>query len=126
MTERTFWRRLHARWAARRPPVVSVLRLDGVIGGGGRFQRGLNLDGLAEVDAAFAGARVRAVALAINSPARAGAGGVDPPAVGQFVARKEVPIYAFCEDVAASGGYCWPARHRKSTPRTPRWWGRLG
>ena len=48
MTERTFWRRLHARWAARRPPVVSVLRLDGVIGGGGRFQRGLNLDGLAD------------------------------------------------------------------------------
>ena len=107
MTERTFWRRLHARWAARRPPVVSVLRLDGVIGGGGRFQRGLNLDGLAdEIDAAFAGARVRAVALAINSP---GGAPVQAELIRQRLVslsrEKEVPIYAFCEDVAASGGY---------------------
>ena len=107
MTERTFWRRLHARWAARRPPVVSVLRLDGVIGGGGRFQRGLNLDGLAdEIDAAFAGARVRAVALAINSP---GGAPVQAELIRQRLVslsrEKDVPIYAFCEDVAASGGY---------------------
>ena len=128
MTEQTFWRRLGAGWAARRPPIVSVLRLDGVIGGGGRFQRGLTLDALAdEIDAAFAGRRVRAVALAINSP---GGAPVQAELIRQRLVslsrEKEVPIYAFCEDVAPPAVTGWPARHRKSTPRTPRWWGRLG
>lgn len=91
----------------RPEPVVGVLRLSGPIGGGGRFSRGLDDARLAEmIERAFSIRRVKAVALAINSP-----GG--SPAQSSLIARrirdyateKEVPVVAFCEDVAASGGY---------------------
>ncbi|MEO1328565.1 MAG: S49 family peptidase [Pseudomonadota bacterium] len=86
---------------------VSVIRLSGVIGGGGRFGRGLEDAGVAElVERAFAPSRLAAVAIALNSP-----GG--SPAQSSLIARrlrdaaddKGVPLLAFCEDVAASGGY---------------------
>jgi signal peptide peptidase SppA len=91
-----------------RPPVVSVVRLSGVIGvGGGPFGRALSLAGLAGVlERAFHAKRLAAVALAINSP-----GG--SPVQSALIARrirdladeKKVPVLAFCEDAAASGGY---------------------
>ncbi|MEM8751665.1 MAG: S49 family peptidase [Pseudomonadota bacterium] len=87
-------------------PVVSVLRLNGAIGGVG-FGRGLSDAGLAPlVERAFALKRLVGVALAINSP------GGSPTQSALIAARirrlaeeKEVPVFAFCEDVAASGGY---------------------
>ena len=89
------------------PPVVAVLRLSGVIGGMGSWSRGLSLASLAgPVEAAFKVSRLEAVALAINSP-----GG--SPAQSALIAKrirdlakeKDVPVFAFAEDVAASGGY---------------------
>ena len=89
------------------PPVVGVLRLGGVIGGFGPFRSGLTLSGLAPaIERAFKLPRLQAVALAVNSP-----GG--SPTQSDLIARrirdlareKEVPVLAFCEDVAASGGY---------------------
>jgi len=89
------------------PPVVSVLRLAGVIGGLGRFRRGLSLGSQAQlIDRAFKMPRLSAVALAVNSP---GGSPVQSALIADRIralaAEKEVPVIAFCEDVAASGGY---------------------
>ncbi len=91
----------------RRVPVVSVLRLAGVIGDHGPLQRGLSLRRITrQLDAAFAGRRTRAVALLINSP---GGSPVQSDLIQQRIRNlareKEKPVFAFCEDVAASGGY---------------------
>jgi signal peptide peptidase SppA len=89
------------------PPVVNVLRLAGVIGGLGRFRRGLNLASQAQlIERAFKTPRLSAVALEINSP---GGSPVQSALIGDRIRalaeEKEVPVIAFAEDVAASGGY---------------------
>ena len=90
-----------------RPNTVAVLRLTGVIGRLGPMRSGLTLAGLERaIDRAFAIRDVRGVALVINSP-----GG--SPAQTALIARrirqnaeeKGVPVFAFVEDLAASGGY---------------------
>jgi len=88
------------------PPLVSVVRLSGVIGAGG-LRGGLTLASLAPViERAFAPARQKAVAFLINSP---GGSPVQSSLIAgrirQLAAEKKVPVFAFCEDVAASGGY---------------------
>ncbi|MEX2519436.1 MAG: S49 family peptidase [Paracoccaceae bacterium] len=90
----------------KRPPVVSVLRLNGAIGGGG-FGRGLTDAALAPlVERAFAPKKLAAVALSINSP---GGSPVQSALIAARIRRladeKSIPVIAFCEDVAASGGY---------------------
>ena len=91
-----------------RPPVVSVLRLSGVIGRLGPLRgAGLNLEGLERLIArAFAQRGVKAVALAVNSP---GGSPVQSALIAkrirQLADEKNIPVFAFAEDVAASGGY---------------------
>lgn len=89
------------------PPVVGVLRLSGVIGGIGVLRSGMTLAALEPaIERAFKLPRLEAVALSVNSP-----GG--SPVQSDLIARrirdlaeeKGVPVFAFCEDVAASGGY---------------------
>ena len=85
-------------------PVVSVLRLNGVIASGGR---GLNDAGMAaSIERAFAKGKPAAVALSINSP---GGSPVQSSLIAARIRRlaeeKEIPVIAFVEDVAASGGY---------------------
>ncbi len=101
-------RRLPLGRFGNRPPVVSVLRLSGVIGRLGPVRgAGLSLDGLERMIArAFAQRGLAAVALAVNSP------GGSPVQSALIAGRiraladeKKVPVYAFAEDVAASGGY---------------------
>ncbi len=88
------------------PPVVAVLRFDGVIAP--RQWRGaVSLAGhAAALDKAFATKRLSAVALAINSP---GGSPVQSALlyrrIRQLAEEKRVPVFAFAEDVAASGGY---------------------
>ena len=87
-----------------RRPAVSVLRLQGAIGVGGA--RSLTDAGLAPlIEAAFRG-RPAAVALQINSP---GGSPVQSSLIASRIRRlseeKRVPVIAFVEDVAASGGY---------------------
>ncbi len=92
------------------PPVVAVLRLAGVIadGGGGPFRGpSLNHLGMAgAIERAFSVKKVKAVALEINSP---GGSPVQSALIAGHIRRlaeeKKIPVYAFCEDVAASGGY---------------------
>lgn len=88
-------------------PVVAVVRLAGVIGQVGPLRAGLSLTRLAPViERAFALPGVKAVALAINSP---GGSAVQSSLIArrirQLATEKNVPVVAFAEDVAASGGY---------------------
>jgi len=89
-------------------PRVAVVRLEGVIGGGGpSFSSRLTLITVADrLEAAFKRRGISAVALAINSP------GGSPVQSAQITRRiralaaeHKVPVFAFAEDVAASGGY---------------------
>jgi signal peptide peptidase SppA len=89
------------------PPVVAVLRLSGIIGQLGPLRTGLTLGGLAEaIERAFSLRRLRAVALAVNSP---GGSAVQSALICRRIRalaeENEVPVFAFAEDVAGSGGY---------------------
>lgn len=89
-----------------RPPTVSVLRLSGPIGSGG-FGRSLDIARIGGlIERAFKPPRLAAVALEINSP---GGAPVQSALIADRIRRladkKHVPVFAFCEDVAASGGY---------------------
>ena len=89
------------------PPVVAVLRLGGVIGGPGPWRSGLSLAALEPViERAFKLPRLEAVALSVNSPGGSAAqSDLICRRIRDMAEEKEVPILAFCEDVAASGGY---------------------
>ena len=87
--------------------VVPVVRLSGVIASSSQMRRGLSLEAVEpQLKKAFAIRGAKAVALIINSP---GGSPVQSALIGKRVrdlARKaNVPVLAFCEDVAASGGY---------------------
>lgn len=86
-------------------PTVAVIRLAGVIGGQGRGV--LNDTTLAPViEKAFSKGKPVAVALEVNSP---GGSPVQSSLIGARIRRlaeeKNIPVVAFVEDVAASGGY---------------------
>ncbi len=95
------------RWK-NRPPVVAAVALSGVIAPtAGPGRQTLNLAQLDEVIAdAFELKRLKAVALLINSP---GGSPVQSALLHDRIRalskEKDIPIFAFCEDVAASGGY---------------------
>ncbi len=86
-------------------PTVAVVRLQGIIASGARGT--LNDQALAPIlEKAFARGKPDAVALEINSP---GGSPVQSSLIGgrirRLAAEKEIPVFAFVEDVAASGGY---------------------
>src|SRR5881394_1597576 len=87
--------------------VVPVVRLSGVIGAVTPLRPGMTLGSVAKMlERAFATRNAKAVALVINSP-----GGSPVQSrqiylrIRQLAAEKKVPVLAFVEDVAASGGY---------------------
>lgn len=89
----------------KNPPLVAVVRLSGAIGMAGRAS--MTDATLAPVlERAFRRGKPDAVALAINSP---GGSPVQSSLIGARIRRlseeTHVPVYAFVEDVAASGGY---------------------
>src|SRR5579864_4910926 len=88
------------------PPVVAVVRFDGVIGPGQRRNAVSLLSHAAALDRAFSLRHLSAVAIAINSP---GGSPVQSALlhrrIRQLAEEKGVPVFAFAEDVAASGGY---------------------
>ena len=88
-------------------PVVPVVRLQGVIGLSAPLRTNLALASVARpLERAFATPNARAVALIINSP-----GGSPVQShliyrrIRDLAAEKKLPVIAFAEDVAASGGY---------------------
>ncbi|MGN6459989.1 MAG: S49 family peptidase, partial [Pseudolabrys sp.] len=95
-----------ARWR-RDGAVVPVVRLQGVIGFATPLRPGMTLASVSRsLDRAFAVKGAKAVALSINSP-----GGSPAQShlicrrIRQLAAEKNLPVIAFIEDVAASGGY---------------------
>ena len=91
----------------KKVPIVHVLRLEGAIASG-RSMRGGQLN-LASLDAPLKKAfkkGISAVALDINCP---GGSPVQSALIADRIralaAKNKIPVYAFCEDVAASGGY---------------------
>ena len=88
-------------------PRVSVLRLSGVIADTGPGRGGISHNRYAKfIDEAFDEFDLQAVLLIINSP---GGSPAQSALIGDHIRRlseeKDVPVYAFVEDVAASGGY---------------------
>ncbi|MEK9849472.1 MAG: S49 family peptidase [Candidatus Puniceispirillum sp.] len=100
MRKLMFWRRLR--------PIVPVVRLSGVISSGSSLgRRGLSLESVEpQLKKAFSVKQAKAVALIINSP---GGSPVQSSLIGQRIrdlaSQNDLPVLAFCEDVAASGGY---------------------
>ena len=87
-----------------KPPLVNVIRLSGSIGTG---SRGLSDASLAPlIERAFSRGKPVAVALQINSP---GGSPVQSSLIAARIRRlgdeKNIPVHAFVEDMAASGGY---------------------
>ena len=105
---RSVLRRFSLGRLGNRAPVISVLRLSGVIGRLGPLRgAGLNLEGTERlIDRAFSQRGLKAVALAVNSP---GGSPVQSALIAkrirQLADENKVPVFAFAEDVAASGGY---------------------
>lgn len=95
-----FWR--------RDKTVIPVVRLSGVIAASGSpLRRGLSLETVEPLlKKAFTMGRAKAVVLIINSP---GGSPVQSALIGarirQLADKHQLPVLAFCEDVAASGGY---------------------
>ncbi len=91
-------------------PIVPVVRIQGAImaGGGSPLRRGpVNLESLEEpLEHAFTLRGAKAVALLINSP---GGSPVQSSLIGKRIrdlaTENSLPVIAFVEDVAASGGY---------------------
>jgi signal peptide peptidase SppA len=84
------------------PPVVAVVRLSGVIGRMGPWRGGLS----PALDRAFRLWNLKAVALAVNSPGGSPVqSALITGRIRALASENEVPVIAFAEDVAASGGY---------------------
>lgn len=97
---------LPKRWTES-GPLVPVLRLGGPIGVVTPLRPGLTLASAAPaIERAFSMKRAQAVALQINSP---GGSAVQSTLIYKRIRalaeEKALPVYVFCEDVAASGGY---------------------
>ena len=89
----------------RRAPRVNLLRLEGVIASGGRGR--LSDQAVAPlIERAFRHGKPQAVAIVINSP---GGSPVQSALIAARIRRLsdtlDVPVHAFVEDAAASGGY---------------------
>jgi signal peptide peptidase SppA len=106
------------KWTAKLPvvgdrvdrrPVVAVVKLHGVITPTpSPMARGaINLGSMESALArAFSHDRLVAVALAVNSPGGAPTqSALVADRIRGLAAKRNVPVLAFCEDVAASGGY---------------------
>src|SRR3546814_9069457 len=106
MALRSMWKLVTLERLRRPRPEVTVLRLSGVIGGFGPLRSGMSLASLEPlIERAFAQPRLKAVALVNNSPGGSAAqSALIAKRIRDLAQEKEVPVLAFCEDVAASGG----------------------
>jgi len=101
------WKKyLPAAWT-KRGPIVPVLRFSGAIGAVTPLKPGLSLStSAAAIEKAFAMSGAKAIAIQINSP---GGSAVQSTLIYQRIRaladEKNLKVYVFAEDVAASGGY---------------------
>ena len=90
-------------------PVINIIRMSGVISSGSRIPGSshLSLESLEkQIERAFTGKKVSGVAVVINSP---GGSPVQSALIAERILelskKNNIPVFAFVEDVAASGGY---------------------
>ena len=94
------------RLFGKAPPTVNLIRLEGAIMAGRSYASAFNAKSLEPTLKKAFRKGVSAVALAINCP-----GGQPVQAaliasrIRELAAEHNIPVLAFCEDVAASGGY---------------------
>ena len=91
----------------KKKKVVSIIRLNGVIGNVGKFKQGIDFAGQQElIEKAFSLKKISAVAIIINSP---GGSPVQSHLIYSYIRKmakkKKIKVLVFAEDVAASGGY---------------------
>jgi signal peptide peptidase SppA len=87
-----------------KPAFVPLIRLQGSIGAGGRSLSDAGLAPL--IERAFARGKPAALALVINSPGGSAAqSSLIAARIRRLAEEKKIPVHAFVEDVAASGGY---------------------
>jgi serine protease SohB len=103
----SFWDRLSPGRLFSRREVIPVLRLFGTIGAATPLRQGLSIAGCATaLERAFSIKNAPAVVLQINSP---GGSPVQSRLIYERIRllarQKKKKVYAFAEDVAASGGY---------------------
>lgn len=107
LPSRESWKRyLPASWTTS-APIVPVLRFSGAIGVVTPLRPGVSLSNSASaIEKAFAMRGAKAVAIQINSP---GGSAVQSMLIYKRIralaAEKDLKVYVFAEDVAASGGY---------------------
>ena len=104
---RAFWKRCLPKSWTKAKPLIPVLRFNGAIGMASPFRSGLSMASVAaSIDKAFAMRGAKAVAIQINSP---GGSPVQSTLIFKRVRalaeEKNLKVYVFAEDVAASGGY---------------------
>lgn len=107
LTGRENWKSYLPAALTKRAPVVPVLRFSGAIGVVTPLRPGLSLStSAASIEKAFSMSGAKAVAIQINSP---GGSAVQSMLIYKRIralaAEKDLKVYVFAEDVAASGGY---------------------
>jgi len=107
LTGRENWKSYLPAALTKRAPVVPVLRFSGAIGVVTPLRPGLSLStSAASIEKAFSTSGAKAVAIQINSP---GGSAVQSmliyKRIRSLAAEKDLKVYVFAEDVAASGGY---------------------
>lgn len=98
---------LPAKYRTSSSPVVPVVRLSGPIGAVMPLRSGLAMSSVAPLlERAFSVPGAKAVALVINSPGGSAAQShLIFKRIRAFAEEKKIPVIAFVEDAAASGGY---------------------
>jgi signal peptide peptidase SppA len=98
---------LPSKYRTYTDPIVSVVRLSGPIGAVMPLRTGLAMSSVAPLlERAFSVPGAKAVALVINSPGGSAAQShLIFKRIRAFAEEKKLPVIAFVEDAAASGGY---------------------
>ncbi|SCY89771.1 S49 family peptidase [Microvirga guangxiensis] len=98
---------LPSRYRSYSHPIVPVLRLSGAIGAVMPFRSGLAMANVASMlERAFSVPGAKAVAIVINSPGGSAAQShLIFKRIRSLAEEKKIPVLAFVEDAAASGGY---------------------
>jgi ClpP class serine protease len=100
-----FGNMLPASWTGR-GALIPVLRFSGAIGMSTPLRPGLALSTSAgAIEKAFSMRGAKAVAIQINSPGGSAVQSVLISSIRALAEEKDLKVYVFAEDVAASGGY---------------------
>ena len=91
----------------KKKTTIPHIRLTGIIGNAGKFNKGMDLAGQQEIlKKAFSIKKIKYVAISINSP---GGSPVQSHLIYSYIRqladKKKIKVLIFAEDVAASGGY---------------------